>query len=927
MIYDAFSLNGSWEMNYTYEPYLGETNPWKGGYCIENAVPGYWEDMTDAFQMAPFHRFLHVNPAYGLQRYPMVEAAPDMALPNVEGNFFYMRSFIWEEATANTVLHFEGVQNAVSAWLNGVYLGRHEGYSTPFDMEIPVRALKEGANELVLSVSNHMLSGFDGEPVSGLTSRAVNKCTGGITGDIELRVYNSPLRDVVILVAGDCETISVSAVFEDDACHPITWSVYDGGSLLKHGKAEGVFHFDTADLDRWSPEHPKRYVLEICCGVGSLRREFGVRRLRPLETGFLLNGIPYYLRGICEHCYYPDTVHPPHDIVFYRNVIKTIKNLGFNFIRFHTHIPPEEYMQAADELGILLQVESPNNTTAQEYAEIVKFCRRHPSAVIYCCGNELQVDDTFEVYLKECADLVHANTDSLFSPLSALRGLEYVFEDDNPEELSQEPFTHNPRRFRDVGAFSDLYSSFSLGHFSYESMTAEPEKVSDWHCVYRKPRVTHEICIDSTYIDLSLEERYQNSRIGHTQMFSSIRAHLEQKGLLQKAPLFFRNSCEWQRRVRKHCFEAVRKCVKLAGYDFLGPIDTHWHTFGYDVGMMNEFYEMKPGENIRNVRMYNAPTVLLTDLDTDVNFTAGKPLSFQIFMSHYGSGDIQNGTLSVRLTLGEKVLHRWTERIEHVQNGTLSSRFDFSVVLPELKKPEAMKLYACLDYGEHFTENEWELYVFPDAEASQEENDKTGNCMIVTGGISAEELLEMLKLGKDVVIFGSTPFANKDTSFRIGMPGRVFGNLATVLYDHPVLKDMPHEGFCGWQFKGLMTGGSAVCFESDNVAFDPIIEVASTPKCAVKQAAMFEFSALNGRIFVCSLHFGGNDPAAAWLKHQILAYVGSEEFQPKHSLNEEQFASLTHGHTLKVTTNTNRAMNLNDITALKRRKVVHNFGK
>lgn len=55
-----------------------------------------------------------------------------------------------------------------------------------------------------------------------------------------------------------------------------------------------------------------------------------------------------YLRGICEHCYYPETVHPTHDIDFYRNVILTIKKLGFNFIRFHTHIPVEEYMQAAE---------------------------------------------------------------------------------------------------------------------------------------------------------------------------------------------------------------------------------------------------------------------------------------------------------------------------------------------------------------------------------------------------------------------------------------------------------------------------------------------------------------------------------------------------------------------------------------------------
>ncbi len=990
MSYDAFSLNGTWEMNYTYEAYTGETNPWTEGYVIENAVPGYWEEMADAFYMAPFHSTLQVNRFFGLQHYPMVERAPDMALPNIEGNFFYKRSFLWElsqshtaEASgmalqadtaeafgtkqrtdnlqqravshsSNVALHFDGVQNAVSVWLNDVYLGRHEGYSAPFDFEIPEGVLKAGENVLVLSISNHRLEGFDGEPVSGLTSRAVNECTGGITGDVELRVYQSTLRDAAVLVSEDCRTVSVRVELEDSN-NKIIWKVYDEGKVIKSGEAEGDFNFDAADLEYWSPEHPKLYTLEITCGDGKLCRSFGVRRLLPVGAGFELNGTPYYLRGICEHCYYPDTVHPPHDIAFYRHVIKTIKNLGFNFIRFHTYIPTEEYMQAADELGMLLHVESPNNATAQEYAEIVRFCRRHTSVVIYCCGNELLIDDAFQGYLKECADLVHAHTDGLFSPLSALRGLEYYLHEEKPEELAEEPFAHNPRRFKEVGAFSDMYSSYSLGHFSYLSMTADPKKVSDWHSVYGKPRVTHEICIDGTYIDLSLEERYKNSRIGLTQKFSSVRKHLEQKGLLQKAPLFFKNSSEWQRRVRKHCFEVVRKCENMAGYDFLGPIDTHWHTFGYDVGMMNEFYELKPGESVRNVRMYNAPTVLLTDLDTEVNFTAGEKLKFRIYASHYGTEDIRDGMLNVRLTAGEKVLERWTESVEYVKNGTLSNQYEFRVMLPKWEKPQAMKLYVSLDSGELFTENEWELYAFPAAEqavicdASKKEQtvichaaekeqavcqygleedeaaallqvQKSENAPIISNDISAESLIDALKAGKDVVLLGAGPFPAKDTDFRIALAGRTFGNLATVLYDHPILKDMPHEGFCGWQFKGLLTGAKAVCFEAENVAFDPIIEVASVHKCAGKQSALFEYRALNGRLLVCSLNFTDKDPAAAWLKAQIIEYVQSEQFAPKQSLDEQQLWSLIGGRVVKATADTNQAINLNDITALKRRK-------
>lgn len=163
MLYTSFLLNGAWEMYYQEEKYTGTESPLKSNGCegsemdaagtepedrssnaIERAVPGYWEDMTEAFEEAPFFRELRINPEYGLQRYPMAGSPPDMALPNVMGNFFYRRSFVFENEASAVILHFEGVQNAVSAWINDVYLGRYEGYSVPFDMNIPDGVLKKG---------------------------------------------------------------------------------------------------------------------------------------------------------------------------------------------------------------------------------------------------------------------------------------------------------------------------------------------------------------------------------------------------------------------------------------------------------------------------------------------------------------------------------------------------------------------------------------------------------------------------------------------------------------------------------------------------------------------------------------------------------------------------------------------------------------
>ena len=922
MIYSAFSLNGAWEMNYKEDAYKGTENPWSveelnlssNVGVVENAVPGYWEDMTDSFLRTPFFCFLRINPEYGIQQYPISGVAPDMALPNVVGNFFYRRTFLCEKITKPAVLHFDGVQNAVSVWINDKYMGRHEGYSTPFDVEIPEGLLNDGENTVVLSISNHRLEGYDGEPVSGLTSRAANECTGGVTGDIELRVYHCPLRDVVLIVSDDCKKVTARIEAVEKAQY--SWYVLEGNNVVKNGDAEGDFEFDTEGMELWSPENPKLYTLKIVCGEESLSRNFGVRRLLPDGPHFTLNGNPYYLRGICEHCYFPDTIHPAHDLNYYRSIIKAIKKLGFNFIRFHTYIPEEEYMQAADELGVLLHVESPNNTSLKEWKEIVNFCRRHTSVVIYCCGNELQIDERFIEHLNKCADEVHEKTDSLFSPMSAMRGLEYCFLDPNDKnENVMEPFEHNPRRIKLVSQYSDMFSSYATGHHSYLSTDCDVKAVDDRNSIYHnKPRVSHEICIDGTYTDLSLKTRYKGKRVGKTDMFDSIERHLEEKGLLEKAPLYFKNSSEWQRRVRKYCFESVRRGEYIAGYDFLGPIDTHWHTFGYDVGMMNEFYELKPGETVRNVLMYNSETVLLNDLCKRSNFKSGEALKCGIYTSCYNPCELKDAKLCIRLYLDGRVIERRDITIDTIKNGTVSKIYDLCINLPCVEKPGELKLYVTLDCGEMFTENEWELYLFPESKVVDTKD------LLISNGMTANELKYALEAGKDVLLLGAEPFVSLPTGFRISLAGRCAGNLATVVADHPIFEDMPNDGFCGWQFAQLLEGGKAVSFETDEVPFNPVVEVVSTHKYAIRQSALFEFNALNGRLLVCSFNFADNDPGAEWLKAKLVSYMNSDVFEPADSIDENQLMELINSKVSKVTGNVNFAFNPNDKTSARKKK-------
>ena len=186
---------------------------------------------------------------------------------------------------------------------------------------------------------------------------------------------------------------------------------------------------------------------------------------------------------------------------------------------------------------------------------------------------------------------------------------------------------------------------------------------------------------------------------------------------------------------------------------------------------------------------------------------------------------------------------------------------------------------------------------------------------IINGDEDFDEIKRLLSSGKSLVALGKTPFVTNPTDFQISVAGRTGGNLATVINNHPLTQELSHEGFCSWQFCQLMKDGAAVCFADNNMQFEPIIEMVSTHKCFVKQAAMFEFKALGGKMFVCSFAFHENDPCAMWLKDQILKYVQGIEFAPAVEYAETELESLIFGKVTRAEKNTNFALNPNDIAA------------
>ena len=139
---------------------------------------------------------------------------------------------------------------------------------------------------------------------------------------------------------------------------------------------------------------------------------------------------------------------------------------------------------------------------------------------------------------------------------------------------------------------------------------------------------------------------------------------------------------------------------------------------------------------------------------------------------------------------------------------------------------------------------------------------------------------------------GCEPLPALATTFQQAVSGRVYGNLATIVENHPAIKKFPHEGFCDWQFYSMLEGGNAVVFNRLDLPFNPIIEIVSTFKVVRKQAALFELQVEKGKLLVCTLNLFANDPAAKYLLNILMDYIESDEFCPRDTVSSMHLKEL-----------------------------------
>ena len=317
------------------------------------------------------------------------------------------------------------------AWVDGYPLGLQNSLSTPQVYEVgqPGQAsVTPGRHRLTLRVDNRR--GIDVGESSAVTEQGPGNWNG-IAGGMELRATDAVWIDKVFTYQDlPRNLVHVRLRIRNSTGEPqaakLTLAVGAAKSLTDINIGRHPVEVIEQDLrlagptEPWSEFSPTLQALDVSIASASAagffdeaHTTFGMRALGTAGRQMLLNGRVIHLRGTVDNGSFPLKGYPPTDVATWRARFQTYKDYGFNHVRFHSWCPPEAAFTAADQLGLILQVENPmwipdgrvsanvlrTGFIRQEAEAIVDTYGNHPSFGLMTMGNEL--GSALDVFLRD----------------------------------------------------------------------------------------------------------------------------------------------------------------------------------------------------------------------------------------------------------------------------------------------------------------------------------------------------------------------------------------------------------------------------------------------------------------------------------------------------------------------------------------------
>ncbi|RII20547.1 Beta-glucuronidase [Streptomyces sp. YIM 130001] len=320
------------------------------------------------------------------------------------------------------LLHFGAVDHRAEVWVNGQFVGRHEGGHTGFTCDLTGVVDRDGDQVVVVRTEDqpldatqprgkqdwrrdphviwyHRTSGI-WQPVwlEDVPDHHVTQLhwTPEVqAARVRCRVVldrwpQQPLHLTVRLTLGDRVLAEQRTLTEGQET---TFDV--SVPAMRQGQ-------DLEDLV-WSPEHPTLVDATVVVSdpaedepIDSISSYLGLRDIGWDDGVFLLNHKPYFLRFALQQGYWPAS-HLSASADELRREAELAKEIGLNGLRIHQKIEDPRFLYWADRIGLLLWEEMPSAYTfgtqtvervVAEWTEAISRDLSHPSIVAWIPVNE-----------------------------------------------------------------------------------------------------------------------------------------------------------------------------------------------------------------------------------------------------------------------------------------------------------------------------------------------------------------------------------------------------------------------------------------------------------------------------------------------------------------------------------------------------------
>ncbi|MDB6026636.1 MAG: glycoside hydrolase family 2 sugar binding protein [Verrucomicrobiales bacterium] len=910
----SLDLSGDWE--FKLDPLdVGRTEKWfEGKVPFERTiqVPGSWNAQGVGFASAEQLR------NYEESRAQEQKAANDMGMlggQSEAGRLFHVypgpgwyRKQVKIPANWKGKipwLIFNGVHREAEVWINGKSAGTHLSYLTPFRIDLSSYAKPGETITIVARVDAHRRREVDSLMGTIDTCDFVYVIWGGIYQGVTLEATEAArMEDVFVVPHLATETAEIRVTLGGSEITPLTIAAEiadaKGNAITSINQS---FTFDQsekgltakiANSKLWSPKTPHLYTARIQLLSGRIVIDvktirFGMREFKVQGQKFLLNGKSIFLRGYGDDCVYPNTITALPDKNEFRRRLLVARDYGFNYVRHHSWFPPEEYFDAADELGMMIQPEFPfayrgelpstpeaKRSALAQWETIIRLRRNHPSIVAWCRGNEMYGETALAPEMHEIAKRLDPTR--LFIDTD---GCTFGDKDRNSLDFLVVPFGEE-------GSMG-----YQDGKYNFSADIA-------------KPVVGHEMGYFVTLHDLTQSKLFK-SGLRPYWLFKT-RDLAKQNGVTDVYPEWLAASCRLQALCLKSNMEAARRS-RLKGTSV-------WLFQDYPncaEGVVDMFFRPK-GLRAEEFRKFNSPTVLLLDAPRR-NWWGGETAEINFVVSRFEDEPSDAATLHWTLKNEKSTLAEGVQEKLQIRSDGVQKLSPIQLKIPSGTQAERLTLKAELIDANGKTENSWSFWGFPKDsvtamgekirvfafDAFQAEHPSTQKHL--GGPIPAEtELListkldqdvrEYLKFGGRVLLLEPEPaFPIERTNFRLSAWDG--GGPSGTIFDakHPALRAMSSEGWCDLQFFSLIQGSKTVLLDSLPTKIPPLIRCIDRPTRLANRAYLFEAAVGKGKLLVSGFNFSqtlaSKDPAGIFLLNQLVHYASGADFAPATSLPVE----------------------------------------